>query len=607
MSLADELLADLEEGGDGEDEQYLAKNDIIEEIEPVTEVMEVEVQKDDSIRDIAKLRDSDMMNNIMSEIERRMKEERKVDMVEPIEANPEYKLIVEANNLAVEIDNEIDIINKFTRDKYSKRFPELSSLVSGALNYVMTVKHLGNELNIANSTEALQSILTQATIMVVSVTASTTQGQVLTPKELHCVMEACDMALQLNNFKLDIYKFVESRMSFISPNLSVIVGPSVAAKMMGVAGGITNLSKMPSCNVLVLGAQKKVLSGFSTSTILPHTGFLYYSDLVQSCDPDLRRKAARLLAGKCVLAARVDCYQTGCSSKLGEEFLEEIEKKLDKWQEPPPVKTVKPLPTPIDTAKKKRGGKRVRKMKERYSMTELRKQQNRMNFAEIEEDAYQDDLGFSTGQIGKSKTGRIRAPQIDEKTKVKISKTLQSASIIELFFTSQKNLQKHQVYGGSTTVKRHVAGTASSVAFTPLQGLEIVNPQAAEKRTNEASGKYFSNTSQFLKVMKLKESKFKFAGHVLRGSNGKLINLILEGCIEGVRDKGRQRRRTWGDDVKEWTRTTTIEEAKRIAENRGMESTCCQPWERRQHGMMMIRTTIKTDINHNIYFQVLLG
>ncbi|KAG1712200.1 putative ATP-dependent RNA helicase DDX49 [Nymphon striatum] len=50
-------------------------------------------------------------------------------------------------------------------------------------------------------------------------------------------------------------------------------------------------------------------------------------------------------------------------------------------------------------------------------------------------------------------------------------------------------------------------------------------------------------------------------------TNGKLINLILEGCIEGVRDKGRQRR-TWGDDVKEWTRTTTIGEAKRIAENR---------------------------------------
>jgi len=30
-------------------------------------------------------------------------------------------------------------------------------------------------------------------------------------------------------------------------------------------------------------------------------------------------------------------------------------------------------------------------------------------------------------------------------------------------------MQKQQVWGGSSTVKKQVAGTASSVAFTPLQ------------------------------------------------------------------------------------------------------------------------------------------
>jgi len=77
---------------------------------------------------------------------------------------------------------------------------------------------------------------------------------------------------------------------------------------------------------------------------------------------------------------------------------------------------------------------------------------------------------------------------VDEKTKVRISKTL------------HKNLQKQQVYGGNTTVKRQISGTASSVAFTPLQGLEIVNPQAAERSQTEANAKYFSNTSGFMSV-----------------------------------------------------------------------------------------------------------
>lgn len=98
---------------------------------------------------------------------------------------------------------------------------------------------------------------------------------------------------------------------------------------------------------------------------------------------DIRRKAARLVAGKATLAARIDAFHESKDGHAGELFKEEIEKKLDKLLEPPPVKFVKPLPKPIDAAKKKRGGKRVRKMKERYAVTEFRKQANRMNFADV--------------------------------------------------------------------------------------------------------------------------------------------------------------------------------------------------------------------------------
>lgn len=41
------------------------------------------------------------------------------------------------------------------------------------------------------------------------------------------------MALELNQSKHRIYEYVESRMSFIAPNLSIIVGASTAAKLMG--------------------------------------------------------------------------------------------------------------------------------------------------------------------------------------------------------------------------------------------------------------------------------------------------------------------------------------------------------------------------------------
>lgn len=421
----------------------------------------------------------------------------------PVETHDEYKLVVEANNMAVLIDDDINICYKFVKDKYMKRFPELETLVPNSLDYLLTVKELGNNLDKVKTNEQLQNFLTQATIMVVSVTASTTQGTMLTDEELNYIMDACNMAIEINLCKLKLYQFVESRMTFIAPNLTgilvivvsslicvlVITGAAIAAKLIGQAGGLSHLSKMPSCNIKTLGSTRKTLSGFSTTNVVQHSGFVSACDIVQSTPPDLRKKAATLVANKCTIAARVDAVHSYTDGSMGMKFKEEIEKILDKLQEPPPVKFVKALPAPIEQPQKRRGGKRVRKLKERLVITDLRKQANRLNFGEIEDDAYQNDLGFTSGQMGKSTNGRIRAPQIDEKTKVRISKTL------------QKNLQRQQqVFGGTTTVRKHTSGTASTIAFTPKQGLEINNPQAAEKKVNEANAKYFSNSSGFFSV-----------------------------------------------------------------------------------------------------------
>lgn len=107
----------------------------------------------------------------------------------------------------------------------------------------------------------------------------------LTDFEKQQIEEACNMAIDLNNFKLKIYEYVESRMAFIAPNISIIVGSSIAAKLMGVAGGLTKLAKIPACNVQLLGQQKKTLAGFSQVATLPHTGFVFFADIVQNTPP----------------------------------------------------------------------------------------------------------------------------------------------------------------------------------------------------------------------------------------------------------------------------------------------------------------------------------
>ena len=442
--------------------------------------------------ELSTILNSPELKEILEEIDKRPSDEviHKGSIDGPIEAHPEYKLIVDANNSTVAIDDDIQNIHKFIRERYSKLLPELDSFVPNIIDYIQTVRHLGNDLQQIKNNSKIQEILPQATIMVVNMTASTKKGNELSDAELAKIFDACDQAIELDRCKSKIFEFVESRMSFIAPNLSQIVGANIAAKLMGLAGGLTNLSKMPACNVSLLGSKKQHLYGFSSKNIINNTGIIYYCDLVQSQPPDLRRKASRLVCNKASICARVDATHAAHHGEIGRDLRENIEKAMDKLKEPPPVKQIKALPAPIDQQKKKRGGKRVRKQKERMAITEFRKQSNRMNFGEIEQDAYQDDLSFTTGTIGKSNSGRIRQPQVDNKTKVRISKGL------------QKDLQKYQVYGGSSTIKKPVSGTASSISFTPLQGLEIVNPLAAEKKINEANQKYFSSTSGFVSSIK---------------------------------------------------------------------------------------------------------
>jgi U4/U6 small nuclear ribonucleoprotein PRP31 len=73
----------------------------------------------------------------------------------------------------------------------------------------------------------LNDILSSATVMIVSVTGSTTQGQPLSETDLSQCLRACDEVLTLMEDKAVILKYVESRMSHLAPNLTACIGMCV--------------------------------------------------------------------------------------------------------------------------------------------------------------------------------------------------------------------------------------------------------------------------------------------------------------------------------------------------------------------------------------------
>ena len=451
--------------------------------------------------------------------------EERTTSVGSIEDNPEYHLLTESNSLSTSIDSEIMLVHKFIRDHYSARFPELETLITNPLDYAKTVAILKNGpfddiKSLASSMDniigqSLRSVLDGPSLMTVAVEGTTTKGTDLSEKELQVVLRACEMMLQLDKAKAILTEYVQSRMNIFAPNLTVLIGSLTAAQLLNYAGGLTGLAKTPSCNIPPLGSKKQAQAGLATNVGVRHQGFLYHSPIIQEVPDDLKRQAMRIVSAKIVLAARVDRMHSSRDGSTGEELKQACIERLERLTEPPPNKGPKALPVPDDKPSRKRGGRRARKAKEAVAMTELRKAQNRVAFGKEEQ-----EVGYGTGEgtvglgmIGQESQGRIRATQIDQRTRAKLSKSNKgwgaatpvggTASSLRTF--GQGGLPGHASVlraQGLRTAGVGTSGTASTIAFTPVQGLELVDPkvQAELNRKRKAEEDRWFNSGTFTQV-----------------------------------------------------------------------------------------------------------
>jgi len=403
---------------------------------------------------------------------------------------PEYKLILECNQLVQDIDEDVIKSHKYVADIYAKKFPELEQLVPNKVDYLKTVERMGNETDM--TLVNLDDILPSATVMVVSVTGSTTSGVTLSDANIGECLRGCNEVTMLLADKAVILKFVESRMCRIAPNLCSLIGSRITAQLMALVGGLINLSRTPSCNVQVVGQDKhKNLAGFSHTSAQLHTGILYNCELVQSCPPYLRRKALKIVSAKVALVARFDAYKSNLNDNTeGDRMRRELTEKFRKLVEPQKARTKKALPVPEEKKKSRRGGKRARRYKERFQLTELDKQRNKMN------------MSVTEGEYGDSAMGAVTIGSGADNGKLRVA-TDTKKSMGPPQHKKQKGNQSHSYSGTSSVIRSltsnsETTGMASSLAFTPVQGIELVNPNAQKERVKQANASWFNASSGFL-------------------------------------------------------------------------------------------------------------
>lgn len=62
--------------------------------------------------------------------------------------------------------------------------------------------------------------------------------------------------VQLAEYRAQLYEYLKSRMAAIAPNLTVLVGELVGARLIAHAGSLMSLAKYPASTVQILGAEK---------------------------------------------------------------------------------------------------------------------------------------------------------------------------------------------------------------------------------------------------------------------------------------------------------------------------------------------------------------
>ncbi|MBN1540148.1 MAG: NOP58 family protein [Candidatus Thermoplasmatota archaeon] len=109
----------------------------------------------------------------------------------------------------------------------------------------------------------------------------------------------------------DLERYIEKEMETVSPDLSIVAGPLVGARLIHSAGGLSRLARLPASTVQVLGAEKMFFKFLKEGGKPPKHGVLFQHPWVHSLPDQKRGRMARSLASAASLAARMDAFGGG--------------------------------------------------------------------------------------------------------------------------------------------------------------------------------------------------------------------------------------------------------------------------------------------------------
>ena len=226
--------------------------------------------------------------------------------------------IIQAISTLDETDKIINLLSSRVREWYGLHFPELDNLIDTISGYSKIVT-AGRRDNLTQNTY-LEAGFPEEKAEMLSLLQKKSRGGQISDENLAIVQSISKQILDLFELRQSLEKHIESQMEIVAPNISVILGSAVGARILAKAGSLKRLATMPASTIQVLGAEKALFRALKTGAQPPKHGLLFQHQLVHAAPRWQRGKIARAIAAKAAIAARVDVYGAGRNDTLLEKL-----------------------------------------------------------------------------------------------------------------------------------------------------------------------------------------------------------------------------------------------------------------------------------------------
>jgi len=235
-------------------------------------------------------------------------------------------MIVQAVSLLDDLDKELNNYIMRCREWYGWHFPELGKIITDNLAFVKTVELMGMREN-AKSMD-LSEILPEEVEEKVKEAAEISMGTEISEQDITNINHLCEQIIEIQDYRQQLYEYLKNRMVAIAPNLTILVGELVGARLISHAGSLMNLAKHPASTVQILGAEKALFKALKTKHDTPKYGLIYHASLVGQAGTKMKGKISRMLAAKSSLACRVDALGEESGTDMGMEHRAKIEARI---------------------------------------------------------------------------------------------------------------------------------------------------------------------------------------------------------------------------------------------------------------------------------------